>query len=171
MKELATEYRQSAQLLRKRLHDLRAELQLAQTPDVRWRLKQRINDLAPMLTQTNKIARLLEHYYERGHYRDAEYSANAFGAYHPATIRKRPEDIPQRTDTGPEGYSGCLPDQGRITERVRKKARCKQIDSEPQFAPSDEEIAALHSVLISSGPAVLEQLFPQIEKEIDKNEK
>ena len=170
LKEMAVEYRQSAQLLRDRLRELRAALKLAQTPDERWKLKRRILDLAPLLTQTNKLINLLEHYYDRGYYRDAEFTSNAFGTYFPASVRKRAENTPERADTGPEGYSDCLLDQGRVPERVRKTNRCKQINGMPHPTESDEEITSLHSVLIDSGPAVLERLFPQIKKETEKNE-
>ena len=170
LKELAVEYRQSAQLLRERLRDLRQAHKLAESADERWKLKRRILDLTPLLTQTNKVADLLEHYYDRGYYRNAEYSANAFGTYFPATIRKPAQDHSKRVDTCPAGYAYCLPDKGRITERVRRADGCEQINSKPQSAESDEKIAALHSVLIDSSPAVLERLFPQIKKETEKNE-
>lgn len=165
LKELAAEYRQSAVLLRKRLRDLRLALELAKTSEERWRIKRRIAELTPMLTQTNKITNLLEHYYDKGYYRDPDYSSNAFRTYFPATIRKRAENHQYGTDTGPTGYANSVLDQGRVTGRVRKEDRRMQINCMQKSKASEAEATALHSILMNRDPKVLEQLLPQIKKE------
>ena len=73
LQELSKDYRASAQLLQTRLRELRAALAKEKDPEARWRLKRRIADLTPMLTEMNILAELTEHYYERGYYRNEKY--------------------------------------------------------------------------------------------------
>ena len=111
LKEMAVEYRQAAHLLRNRLKELRLALKLAKTSEDRWRLQRRISELTPMLTHTNKVAALLEHYYERGYYRDPEISVNAFdwrlqgGAQSKETITYHHRE---RADGIPAGYVSSI---------------------------------------------------------------
>ena len=74
LRQLGGEYRASAELLRRRLKELRAALKTARDPEEVWRLKRRIAELSPMLTQCNALAALCERYYERGYYRDERYT-------------------------------------------------------------------------------------------------
>lgn len=67
-------YREAAVPLRRRLRQLRQELKTAQDPEEIFRLKRRIAELTPMLTECNALAALCEHYYERGYYRDERYT-------------------------------------------------------------------------------------------------
>ena len=67
-------YRASAEPLRKRLKELRSALKTAEDPEEIWRLKRRIAELTPMLTECNALAVLCERYYERGYYRDERYT-------------------------------------------------------------------------------------------------
>ena len=67
-------YRSSADPLRQRLKELRAALRTAEDPEEIWQLKRRIAELTPLLSECNAIARLCEHYYERGYYRDERYT-------------------------------------------------------------------------------------------------
>ena len=39
-----------------------------------WRIKRRIAELTPLLTQMNELAELTERYYERGYYRNEKYT-------------------------------------------------------------------------------------------------
>ena len=71
--ELSKQYESSAVLLRARLKDLRARARQEQDTEKRFRLKRRIAALTVMLTQTNELRDLLEHYYERGYYRNEKY--------------------------------------------------------------------------------------------------
>lgn len=72
--ELSKDYEAAADLLRVRLRQLR--VMLAQTEDAqeRFRIKRRIQDLTPILTQMRELAELTAHYYERGYYRSDKYT-------------------------------------------------------------------------------------------------
>ena len=74
MAELSESYRQSARLLRERLHLLRILHKQTDDPQVRWELSRRIADLEPMLTQVNELAELTAHYYDRGYWRSEKYT-------------------------------------------------------------------------------------------------
>ena len=72
--ELSLSYQESAQLLRVRLRQLRQELARETDPEKIWRLKRRITELTPMLTQVNELAELTAHYYDKGYYRSEKYT-------------------------------------------------------------------------------------------------
>lgn len=72
--EISLSYREAAVPLRKRLRQLRLALEKTEDPEEIWRLKRRIAELSPMLTQVNELAELTEHYYERGYYRSEKYT-------------------------------------------------------------------------------------------------
>lgn len=72
--EISHGYRQAAVPLRLRLRQLRQELKVTTDPEEIWRLKRRIAELTPMLTQVNELAELTEHYYDRGYYRSEKYT-------------------------------------------------------------------------------------------------
>ena len=74
LQELSREYEASAALLRARLKQLRQELAAAEDAEEIWRLKRRIAELTPMLTQMNELADLTAHYYERGYWRSEKYT-------------------------------------------------------------------------------------------------
>lgn len=74
LEELSRDYEASAALLRNRLRQLRRELAAATDAQQKWRLKRRIGELTPMLTQMNELADLTAHYYERGYYRSEKYT-------------------------------------------------------------------------------------------------
>ena len=74
LRQIGAEYRTSAQPLRQRLKELRAALKKAQDPEEVWKLKRRIAELSPLLTDCNALATLCERYYERGYYRDERYT-------------------------------------------------------------------------------------------------
>ena len=74
LRQIAADYQASAVLLRQRLKVLRSALKTASDPEEIFRLKRRIAELTPMLTQCNALASLCEHYYERGYYRDEKYT-------------------------------------------------------------------------------------------------
>ena len=74
LKALSTGYKESAQLLRVRLRQLRQELARAEDPEEIWHIKRRIAELTPMLTECNALAALCERYYERGYHRDERYT-------------------------------------------------------------------------------------------------
>lgn len=74
LKELSEDYEESAQALRLRLRRLRALHDLESDPEEKWKLKRRIAELTPMLTQMNELAELTAHYYDRGYYRNEKYT-------------------------------------------------------------------------------------------------
>ena len=74
LSDLSRDYEAAAALLRERLRLLRRELAKEKDPEKIWRLKRRISDLTPMLTQMNELADLTAHYYERGYYRSDKYT-------------------------------------------------------------------------------------------------
>lgn len=74
LRELSQGYRDSAQLLRVRLRQLRLLLAQAEDPEEIWHIKRRIAELTPMLTQMNELAELTERYYEKGYYRSKKYT-------------------------------------------------------------------------------------------------
>ena len=74
LRQIAADYRASAELLRQRLKTLRSALKSTEDPEEIWHIKRRIAELTPLLTQCNALASLCEHYYERGYYRDERYT-------------------------------------------------------------------------------------------------
>lgn len=74
LKEMSRCYREAAVPLRQRLKLLRQMLAQANDPEEAWRIKRRIAELTPLLTQMNELAELTEHYYERGYYRNEKYT-------------------------------------------------------------------------------------------------
>lgn len=83
LKEIAKGYRDAAVPLRTRLKELREALKATEDPDEIWRLKRRIADLTPMLTECNALADICEHYYEPGYYRSKAYCLSG------GTLRKK----------------------------------------------------------------------------------
>ena len=71
--ELSADYEASARLLRERLKLLRQLLRETRDPEQRWRLKRRIAELTPLLTEMNELAELTAHYYDRGYWRNEKY--------------------------------------------------------------------------------------------------
>ncbi len=74
MTELSRSYRESAELLRKRLWTLRRALEKSKDPEEIWHLKRRIAELTPLLTEMNDLAELTAHYYDRGYWRSEKYT-------------------------------------------------------------------------------------------------
>ena len=74
LREMSPDYEAAAQLLRDRRRRLRRRLLQEEDPEEAWRLRRRIADLTPMLTQMNELAELTAHYYERGYYRSEKYT-------------------------------------------------------------------------------------------------
>ena len=74
LQQLSGGYRESANLLRERLRQLRYLLAQTEDPEEIWHIKRRIAELTPMLTQMNELAELTERYYEKGYYRSKKYT-------------------------------------------------------------------------------------------------
>ncbi len=71
--ELSLCYEAAAVPLRVRLAQLRRQLAQTQDPEEIFRLKRRILELTPMLTEMNELAELTARYYERGYWRNEKY--------------------------------------------------------------------------------------------------
>ena len=74
LKQISKDYRTAAAPIRAQLSRLRKELAAARDPEEIFRLKRRIADLTPILTQLNELAELTEHYYDRGYWRNEKYT-------------------------------------------------------------------------------------------------
>ena len=73
LREMSADYEAAAQLLRERLRQLRQQLKSAREEEEIFWLKRRMTVLSKMLQQTNELAELTAHYYERGFWRDEKY--------------------------------------------------------------------------------------------------
>ena len=73
LSDLSPGYRYSASLLRERIASLRRLLKHTNDPDEIFKLKYRIAELSPLLTEMNMLSDLTEHYYEGGYYRTEKY--------------------------------------------------------------------------------------------------
>ena len=71
--EMSFVYREDAMRFRLRITVLREQAKAAQGED-KLRLWQRILELQQLLRQSNELADLTGHYYERGYYRNEKYS-------------------------------------------------------------------------------------------------
>ena len=74
MEQLSRSYRESADLLRERIRDLRQAVLHTDDPMEIWQLKRRIGELTPLLTEMNELADLTAHYYDRGYWRNEKYT-------------------------------------------------------------------------------------------------
>lgn len=74
LEELSLTYQAAAVPLRNRLKELRQALVVETDPEEAFRLKRRIAELTPLLTQVNELAELTAHYYERGYWRNEKYT-------------------------------------------------------------------------------------------------
>lgn len=72
--EISLGYQAAAEPLRRRLAQLRREAARETDAEALWRLKRRIAELTPLLTEMNQLAELTARYYERGYYRNARYT-------------------------------------------------------------------------------------------------
>lgn len=72
--EMSREYKDTALKISALLRPLRAQYRSSKDPEERFWLKQRIAILTQVLTQTNELAQLTAHYYERGYWRNEKYT-------------------------------------------------------------------------------------------------
>lgn len=160
LQELSIQYEASAQLLRERSKELRAQLKRAEDPEEIWHLKRRIAELAPMLTQMNELAELTAQYYEKGYYRNENYSFNGLqrGAKAEAN-RCADEDCSGGIDGIPTGYAYRMLSKGEVTDRSGKRKGRKQIYSEQDPRPSIKESPALREVFMSCDDSLLDSIL------------
>ena len=93
LKEIAQGYKDAAVPLRNRLRELRQVLKSTEDPEEIFRLKRRIAELTPMLTECNALADICEHYYEPGYYRDKSY------CYSGCVTKKKPTKLGSEDDS------------------------------------------------------------------------
>jgi hypothetical protein len=74
LRELSPAYREAAELLARRIRELRLAVEETEDPVEKWNLRRRILELKPLLTQMRELAELTEHYYDRGFWRDEKYT-------------------------------------------------------------------------------------------------
>ena len=74
LQELSRCYEEAAVPLRNRLRQLRQMLAQTDDPEEIFKIKRRIAELTPMLTQMHELAELTAHYYDRGYYRNEDYT-------------------------------------------------------------------------------------------------
>lgn len=72
--EMSRDYEAAAELLRVRLRELRRAISTETDPEALFRLRRRVAELSPMLTQMNQLAELTARYYERGYWRNEKYT-------------------------------------------------------------------------------------------------
>lgn len=67
-------YRADAAQLRTRIRELRSAQRLCEDAARASELRRRIAELAVLLRQSNELAALTEHYYDRGYHRSEKYT-------------------------------------------------------------------------------------------------
>lgn len=72
--QLSEEYACSAELLSRRIAQLRQLERETEDAQQRFRLHRRILDLQPLLRQCRQLRRLTAHYYDRSYYRDERFT-------------------------------------------------------------------------------------------------
>ncbi len=75
MRELAIEYRESGEMLRGRIDELKSKLsseKLCETE--KFRLRTRIEALRSLFREVNEVAVFMEKYYEEGYRKNGRYS-------------------------------------------------------------------------------------------------
>ena len=71
--ELSAQYRAGAELIRTRMRELRALQKQETDAQALFWIGRRMAVLTQMLQQSNELAELTEHYYERGFWRNEKY--------------------------------------------------------------------------------------------------
>lgn len=131
--EIGLEYERSAEPIRKRLKELRVALTQTADPDEVWKLKQRIKELTPLLTECNKLARHCKCYYERGYYINGgafpdgrnDRSTNE----KPASLQGVSLHYEKRADRPAKGNAGRVSIGRENLYGICKRAGSKQVNS------------------------------------------
>ncbi len=74
LQQLSADYAYSAELLSRRLSQLRQEQRLTGDPARRAALRRREMELTPLLTQCRSLWRLTAHYYDRSYHKDERFT-------------------------------------------------------------------------------------------------
>ena len=73
LQELSSQYAWQAEAVAGRLRQLRRQALTEADPDAAQRLRRRIQELRPLLTEARELAQLTAHYYDRGYSRHEKY--------------------------------------------------------------------------------------------------
>lgn len=74
LREMSVEYAESANLIRTRIRELRAEKKATNSPAAIQKINRRINELTPMLRECRELAELTARYYERSYHKHERYT-------------------------------------------------------------------------------------------------
>ena len=72
--EMSDQYTDSANLIRTRIRELRAEKKTANSQTASHKIDQRINALTPLLRECRDLAELTARYYERSYHKHERYT-------------------------------------------------------------------------------------------------
>ena len=72
--EMSVEYTESANLIRTRIRELRAEKKVTNSPTALHKINRRINELTPMLRECRDLEELTARYYERSYHKHERYT-------------------------------------------------------------------------------------------------
>ena len=72
--EMSSTYQASADAIHRRLTELRARERTQTDPEELLRLRQRINELAPIWQEARDLAVLTKHYYDRSYHKHERYT-------------------------------------------------------------------------------------------------
>lgn len=167
MKELSDQYRESAQLIRQRIRELRGMLALTDDPEEIWHLKRRIAELTPMMTQMNDLAWMLEHYYERG---GSDYD-NRYGLNGKRRIREKKPHKKNNVayhsggtdgDSTPD-FSG-LPHSGHDRYQDSSHKGGKQIYRKSYFEVCRTENTQIHELHLDFEDEIVDRIFGSCKK-------
>lgn len=159
LKELSGQYRAAAETLRARLAELRKTLNQTADPKEVWIINRRIAELTPLLTEMNALTELTEHYYDRGYYRDEQYTTNGIKVRFPEGTEKAKSNQNRAggTYTDSTGYTHRLYSRGAVTERRSKRAGRESVDRVPNPEPGSCKAETVRAVSVA--PDQLERLW------------
>lgn len=163
LKELSAQYEASAQLLRGRLRELRILYAKTDDPDEKWRIKRRIAELTPMLTQMNELSWLLEHYYTvGGGDHDDRYGFNGKRIRRKNKVSKKDAKphCPERTYGEPAPDIFGIPYQGNDNSPDSRSKRRTQKHRKSYAAKGRAENPPDYSISLSDD-ALLDRFFTQ----------
>jgi len=72
--EMSAAYRDSADAIHGRIVELRALERTQTDPEAAFRLRRRIDELAPLWREARELAALTAHYYDRSYHKHARYT-------------------------------------------------------------------------------------------------
>lgn len=115
LKEMSVEYTASANLIRARIRELRAEKKAANSPTASYKIDRRIKELTPILQECRDLAELTARYYERSYHKHERYIVEAEHLKETKPTAYAHEYLGEVTGTGGEVFDNVnfveLPDE------------------------------------------------------------